>query len=340
MKKSAYWWFVAISALMAGALVGAPIWDYWHYRAARIPSLPAPMATVVAYTTLPHIETAAATPNVASNPTVVGKLERDSPLAGAPPTTACTTPGGSVQSPTPGSWSERGMGTLSGTRKISSGRPAAGPESETGAAGVEQPSNRTPFSVAGWAGAVPAAALQRVPPQTARSSMSTAAAQGGAEQVSTVTGTGKAPPSADPADIGPPRLSLVPLRPAVMPGDVFTVGVVLSAPTPVTSVPFHVQFDPGLLEYAGVRTGPALGARSLQPIILAGVNPDRPGDLAVGLSLVKSSGMFSGSGTLILLDFRAIDSGESDLVLEEASVRGAMSEPLPARFEGTIAKVH
>jgi len=38
---------------------------------------------------------------------------------------------------------------------------------------------------------------------------------------------------------------------------------------------------------------------------------------------------------MISLRFRALRPGRSDLVLEQASVRGATGDPLPARMEGS-----
>ena len=115
--------------------------------------------------------------------------------------------------------------------------------------------------------------------------------------------------------------------------------VVLTGAREITSVPFHLQFDPGVLQYVGARTGPALNGRSLQPIFLASVNPGRPGDLAVGLSFVRSSGTFSGSGAILLIDFQAVAPGRSDLLFDRASVRGSASETLPAEIVGSSAEV-
>ncbi len=115
--------------------------------------------------------------------------------------------------------------------------------------------------------------------------------------------------------------------------------VVLTGARDITSVPFHLQFDPAVLQYVGARTGPALNGRSLQPIFLASVNPGRPGDLAVGLSFVRSSGTFNGSGAILLIDFQALATGKSDLVFDRASVRGPASEALPAEILGSTTEV-
>src|SRR5207249_1032745 len=130
-----------------------------------------------------------------------------------------------------------------------------------------------------------------------------------------------------------------PARRAMRRGATFAVQVMLTGARDITSVPFHLQFDPGILQYVGARTGPALNGRSLQPIFLASVNPGRPGDLAVGLSLVRSSGTFTGSGAVLVLDFRAVAAGRTDLQFDRASVRGPTSEALPAEIVGSTTEV-
>ena len=138
---------------------------------------------------------------------------------------------------------------------------------------------------------------------------------------STATATGS-------QDDLPLRLTLAADRHAVSRGETFSVQVVLTGAREITSVPFHLQFDPGVLQYVGARTGPALNGRSLQPIFLASVNPGRPGDLAVGLS-----------GAILLIDFQAVAPGRSDLLFDRASVRGSASETLPAEIVGSSAEV-
>ncbi|MBI4168790.1 MAG: hypothetical protein HY510_02490 [Acidobacteria bacterium] len=104
-------------------------------------------------------------------------------------------------------------------------------------------------------------------------------------------------------------------------------------------MPFHVRFDREVLEFAGAMKGPAFLGSTVRPILLASVNPRRPDDLAVGVSLIGSSGTFTGSGTLIRLEFESLHPGNSDLVLERASVRGLAGEPLAVRIETCRVKV-
>jgi hypothetical protein len=136
-----------------------------------------------------------------------------------------------------------------------------------------------------------------------------------------------------------PDVSLVTSGASLAVGDSLTVTVNVRAGDPVTSLPFHLMFDPTVLEYSGGATDPSLASR-LQPVLLASVSPNRPGDLAVGLSFIESAGAYTGTGGVVVLHFHAIGSGDTDLEFSRASLRGATSEPLPAEFHNTRVSVH
>jgi hypothetical protein len=115
-------------------------------------------------------------------------------------------------------------------------------------------------------------------------------------------------------------------------GDAVTVSLVIEGAHRVTSLPFHLLFQPDILEYTSSEVGPAVPG-SLQPILLASVNPNRPGDLAVGLSFVESSGTYSGGGVVLILHFRSLASGITGLEFDRASLRGPTSQPLETHFQ-------
>ncbi len=136
-----------------------------------------------------------------------------------------------------------------------------------------------------------------------------------------------------------PQLSLLPAGKVVAPGQVVKVSVLLQEARGVTSVPFHVQFNPEVLQYVGAQEGSLFESSSLQPILMASVNPDRPGNLAVGLALVESSGLLNASGTILVLEFRALGIGRSDLIFDRASVRGPTSREMPLRLANAAIQV-
>jgi hypothetical protein len=92
-----------------------------------------------------------------------------------------------------------------------------------------------------------------------------------------------------------------------------------------------------VLQFVSAANGGALSG--LQPVLLASVNPARPGDLAVGLSFIDAGGAFSGSGTLVELRVHALASGVSSLRFDRASVRGPISQAIEAQFENGSVSV-
>ena len=359
MNRIIYWSIMAGAALMAGTLMALPLWDYYYYghpTAAGFPTSPTTLAVMTGAPVPPSSYPSAGpatrprppgdtvlVPSPVSNP---GPADRpgDGPVRMPVPTPNMAHQGNAstaVKSanlispaaarPTAGASQSRigaastGQGAGSGSRAQASASPQE----------HSQPPVNQAVSI-GWiaGGGIPGSpSMPASGPQSAAPNHDHAGQNDGSQQSETAT---TVPESQDTPS---PRLTLAPDRHAVSRGETISVEVVLTGARDVTSVPFHLQFDPGVLEYVGARTGPALNGRSLQPIFLASVNPGRPGDLAVGLSLVRSSGTFSGSGAILVIDFRALAPGRSDLHFDRASVRGPTSEPLPAEFVGSTAEV-
>jgi len=358
MNRMLYWSIMAAAALMAGALLAAPVWDYYHYgqsTAAGIPVSPTTLAVMtggpVTLPSYPSAEpvTRPATPGetvlvpIAVSSSGSGPRKRD----GQAP----------VPAPAPNTLGQRNAPPPVRPAMVSSpaaGRPAtdesptrieASPTRQgvvpaSGASAAEPRENPQPVvnqaASVGWVAGnfAPRSPSMPAPDPPATDANHDHSGQQGRFQPSESTATATASP-----DVAPLRLTLAPDRHAVSRGETFSVEVVLTGGRDITSVPFHLQFDPAVLQYVGARTGPALNGRSLQPIFLASVNPGRPGDLAVGLSFVRSSGTFNGSGAILLIDFQALAPGRSDLLFDRASVRGSASETLPAEIVGSSAEV-
>jgi len=140
------------------------------------------------------------------------------------------------------------------------------------------------------------------------------------------------PSSGDPKPV-PAPVPLVSARvatPELAPGEMLLVAIRIEHADRMTSLPFHVVFDPAVIEFAGSQIGSAL--TNHDPVLLASVSPNRPGDLAVGLSLIESAGAFTGTGDVVTLQFRALAPGHSDLSFSRATLRGARSEPVEVHF--------
>ena len=362
MTWRTYQALLVVAALMAGFLLALPVWDWWTYRQAEVvtpsPEYRAPAGTdpptAVAAIALPArgdgILAAGMAPPPAPAPSGraalhvqpaqhVQPVQHSSNAAVAAPAQVPRGAGREVPPPAATSRTDGPDPTRLPSRSESAAPvrpPAAQPASPTAGSGSTPgapppPSTTGPLS---WVRSLfvqaPAAApATETPPQPADSP-----APRPEEDTSDPS-----PDSDRPPEAGAPRLSLVPNAPEVAYGKVLTVRVVLTGGEKVTSVPFHLKFDPALLEFLGARTGPAFVSSSLEPLLLASVNPERPGDLAVGLALIGTSRSFTGSGSLVVLDFRAVGRGRSDLTFENSSVRGATSEALPVEFANTSIQV-
>ena len=140
------------------------------------------------------------------------------------------------------------------------------------------------------------------------------------------------PSSGDPKPepVPVPLVSAKVATPELAPGEMLIVAIRIEHADRMTSLPFHLVFDPAVIEFAGSQTGAALTTHD--PVLLASVSPNRPGDLAVGLSLIESAGAFTGTGDVVTLQFRALAPGHSDLSFSRATLRGARSEPVDVHF--------
>ena len=353
-------WISACAALLAIALAAAPVWDAWRYRRLRSPVGPhVPVGVILPLRSAPP-ETAppggapalsgeaapiARTATYASKDAASGAPTGQSPsptaaathrTAGTP--TVATTPASTVRRAdgTPGHRPDQveppgrvvtpaQRGRSADPHEASQDR-ATEPESAAADSGSD-PGDHAAMGSIGWA----------VVPQPDGESPLSPEPQDGPPPPKPVS------PSPGPGDPTPipeaiPTLQLVPFRPALSVGESLVVAVRLSGASNVTSLPFHVEFDPAVLEFQAVEEGPAVGAK--QPILLASVSPARPGDLAVGLSLVETGGLLQGSGTVMRLKFRAIGLGSSPLDFSRATIRGRISEPLDARFQNASVQVH
>jgi len=333
MDRRTYVLLTGVSLALVAALLGTPLWDHWYYSGLQSsPGATMPVAAVVA------------SPRPSPAPSRAG-MWSPSPPAGTPEP---------AWSPAPTNSASKRSAVDSGTTTRAAGHPVsplgpaterravvprpepAAPAPESSAAEAHPTSPAGTDRSAGGSGvfyAQPAPAL--TPPQRDRQAEARPPdpARGGSSS-SRIQPVPAAPGEPNPSPAGAPVVTLIPEPIESWPGGMIVVTVHVSDADSMSSLPFHLRFDPQILEYVGSEAGPELAA-SHEAVLLASVNPNRPGDLAVGLSLVESSGLFTGSGALVLLQFRAVAEGESDLEFDRATLRGATSQPLDARFEKT-----
>jgi hypothetical protein len=338
-------WVSAVGGLLAVALVAAPIWDLWRYRRLRAPlGAHVPVGMILPLRTLPA--------PLPTRPAAAEEIPAAAPLQPPPADrpTRSDAPGGIAAAPAPpiaapdhaaGNAPDRPGPHRDFTSRLRDNAVAATPlSSHTGAATTTD--DATSKSTTADTGAEPSAAAGALLVWPA------APAPDHGPQLPPEPQQGPPPPSPTtpthstgdprPATVAIPMLTLVPPAGPVAVGDSFTIAVRLSGASNVTSLPFHVEFDPAVLQFQSAEQGPAIAA-GMQPILLASVNPARPGDLAVGLSLIESGGLLHGTGTVIRLQFRALAAGTSPLGFSSASIRGAISETLDAQFHDASVNV-
>jgi general secretion pathway protein D len=115
-------------------------------------------------------------------------------------------------------------------------------------------------------------------------------------------------------------------------GDVVQVIVSVNAVEELYSAPFHLIYEPNLMEFLGAEQGDFLAQDGNQTAFLEATDP-RKGRIIVGLSRLGPVGGISGSGVLATFAFRAKAQGSGTLGLWGVDLRDAALEPITGRIE-------
>jgi general secretion pathway protein D len=144
---------------------------------------------------------------------------------------------------------------------------------------------------------------------------------------------------APPAPAGPAIVQLLPAQAGVTVGQDFTIAVNITNAGGVGSVPFHLAFDPSFLEFRNFsNNSPFLGQDGAPVFVLATVGAGGR-EVIVGLSRQGTRPGVDGSGTLIILSFRALRPGTTSLSFSDLSVLDPKAEPLPADRRGATVLI-
>jgi general secretion pathway protein D len=139
-----------------------------------------------------------------------------------------------------------------------------------------------------------------------------------------------APKSA--ADTGPATVYLSTSTPTVASSQqYFTVTVNIRSASSVGSVPFHLAFDPQVLDFVSASPGsPFLSQDGASPFVLATLGASKS-EVVVGLSREGSRPGVGGSGVLVTLTFRAnrTKTGPTTLTFTDISVLDPSAQRLP-----------
>jgi general secretion pathway protein D len=148
----------------------------------------------------------------------------------------------------------------------------------------------------------------------------------------------EAPPAVDnnatepPANNGPATVRLVPSAPSYKVGDRVTVEVRIENGSNVGSVPFHLRYNSQVLEFVPpAEQGPFLTSDGTNTVFLANDSAGG-GEVVVGLSRLGGGDGVTGSGTLAVFQFQAINPGDCGFAWTGAAVKDPQARNLPASF--------
>ncbi|MEW5805801.1 MAG: secretin N-terminal domain-containing protein [Acidobacteriota bacterium] len=131
---------------------------------------------------------------------------------------------------------------------------------------------------------------------------------------------------------GMARVSIVPSKPTYSIGDTISLSIVIEGASNVGSVPFHLRFNPQVLEFVppGIE-GNFLNADGTSTVFIASESASG-GEIIVGISRIGSQTGASGSGTLCVLQFLAVSDGPCSFEFSGQSVKDPKAQNLRATF--------
>jgi hypothetical protein len=138
---------------------------------------------------------------------------------------------------------------------------------------------------------------------------------------------------------GPAVVRLVPSRTTYTVGETVVVNIFMENATNVGSVPFHMRYNPLVLQFIPPAVeGTLLKADGTNTVFLA---PDTGGggEIVVGLSRLGGGNGASGSGSLATFQFLAVAEGDAGFAFTGASVKDPQARNLPASFSVVSVRV-
>ena len=110
-------------------------------------------------------------------------------------------------------------------------------------------------------------------------------------------------------------------------GDSFDVEVLVDAQgRELSDAPYHLLFDPAVLEVVSVSEGGFFRSAGVQSVFLPSISPGR---VLIGHSMIGRGGAPSGSGSLALLRVRALSAGTGTLRFDSATLSDRTGEVHP-----------
>jgi hypothetical protein len=137
-------------------------------------------------------------------------------------------------------------------------------------------------------------------------------------------------------------VALVEIRPLVSqvsPGDTFTVTVEVNRAVDLGNMEFRITFAPAIIQAQGAELGDFLGSTGRRVTAVGPAIDNTAGTLTYGaFSLGEEQGP-SGSGTLAVITFTAVFSGESPLDLSNVLLTNTHARPIDSHTRGARVEV-
>jgi hypothetical protein len=118
-----------------------------------------------------------------------------------------------------------------------------------------------------------------------------------------------------------------------------TIVVEIAEAHDVASVPFHLLFDPTVLQWQGGREGAFLSSDGHETVLM--IAPSRDGSrVVVGHSRLDRESGASGQGLLCTLEFMAVGPGDGGLAIDRGAVVASSGAELASDFEVASVTVY
>ena len=139
-------------------------------------------------------------------------------------------------------------------------------------------------------------------------------------------------------DVSPPLASvtLVPSKTIYSVGESVATDMLIFNAMNVGSVPFHLTYNPDVLQFVSGAQGTFLNEDGTQTVFFANATID---EVVVGLSRLGGSSGASGDGVLATFEFLATGAGDGGLGFTGASLRDPQAIILPAQFSAVPVEV-
>jgi hypothetical protein len=122
-------------------------------------------------------------------------------------------------------------------------------------------------------------------------------------------------------------------------GERISIRIEIADGVNVGSVPFHVVYNPDVLEFESGQEGSFLGRDGRQTAFFAAAMSNGR-EVVVGLSRLGRGEGIGGRGELCTLTFYVVGAGDAGLGFTRAHVRDFSNQIVPADFETAILTAH